>query len=75
MLTIKCAKCKEKIFKYKKYGSGEVLRCYKSRISHDQSLKAEGQLKCKCGNLIGIDLGSYYKMRKPAFVYSGTKIT
>lgn len=33
MLTIRCAKCKSKLWKYDKIGQGEVLRCHKARIT------------------------------------------
>lgn len=33
MLTIRCSKCKTKLWKYDKIGQGEVLRCHKARIS------------------------------------------
>ncbi|OEG63254.1 hypothetical protein [Halanaerobium congolense] len=33
MLTIKCAKCKTKLFKYEKIGQGKVLRCGKNKIT------------------------------------------
>ncbi|MFO7814209.1 MAG: hypothetical protein R6V14_00455 [Halanaerobiales bacterium] len=58
MLTIKCSKCKNKLFKYKKIGKGKVLRCWKSKITRIYDTKVEnGKLRCgKCGNIIG-DLG------------------
>jgi len=30
-------------------------------------------IKCSCGNKIGIDKGTFYKMISKAFTYSGTK--
>ena len=75
MLTIRCATCRQKLWKYKKLGHGEVLRCHKDRI--DKLLctpKIKGdKICCPCGRAIGIDKGSFYKMIKKAFVYSGTK--
>lgn len=32
LLVIRCAACKNKLWKYDKIGKGEVLRCYKDRI-------------------------------------------
>jgi len=77
MLTIRCAGCKRKLWKYDKIGHGEVLRCHKSRISKVYDIvltNAEGEkLSCQCGKDIGIDKGSNYKMIKKAFTYSGEK--
>ena len=77
MLTIRCAGCKRKLWKYDKIGHGEVLRCHKSRISkvYDITLTdVEGEkLRCQCGKDIGIDKGSNFKMIKKAFTYSGEK--
>ena len=74
MLTIKCAACKRKLWKYDKIGHGEVLRCYKSRMGriYDYELR-ERKLFCTCGKPIGIDKGPHIKMIKNAFIYSGTK--
>lgn len=75
MLVIKCSKCKNKIFKYKKIGKGKVLKCFKDRITRVYDCKIEdANIKCKCDNVIGIDEGSYYKMNKDNFTYSGKKI-
>jgi hypothetical protein len=74
MLTIKCAACKRKLWKYEKIGKGEVLRCYKSRIDREYEYQLEGdKLVCVCGNLIGIDKGPHIKMIKKGFVYTGKK--
>lgn len=76
MLTLKCSKCKSKLFKYKKVGSGRVLRCHKDRIARFYSCSVQGSsLRCPCGQLIGTDMGSYYKMHASSFTFSGTKDT
>jgi len=71
MLTIKCAGCKRKIFKYKKIGKGRVLRCYKIRIAADYTVSSGDEVKCKCGNIIGKEAG-FIRIRQSAFTYSGT---
>jgi len=74
MLTIKCAKCKAKLFKYQKIGSGSVLKCHKSRVKRVYGLvKNASMYYCTCGNSIGKDGGSYIKMKRAEFTYSGTK--
>jgi len=75
VLTIRCAKCKAKIFKYKKIGKGRLLRCWKDRISEDFSQKDGNLIKCVCGTLIGIDEGLYIKMKQGSFTTSGTYST
>jgi len=75
MLTIRCAACKCKLWKYEKIGKGEVLRCYKNRITREYDYRQEGdKVLCLCGKEIGIDKGSFIKMIKKGFVYSGAKI-
>jgi len=74
LLTIKCAACKKKLWKYEKIGSGEVLRCHKKRITKMYEIvSGEKKIKCLCGKDIGIDKGNYYKMIGKAFTYSGRK--
>lgn len=73
MLTLKCAACKTKLFKYRKIGQGEVLRCHKDRIARRFEARFGDTLACPCGNEIGRDMGGHYKMIQDRFVYSGTK--
>lgn len=76
MLTIKCAACKRKLWKYEKFGKGEVLRCHKNRISRKFDFQQkEDKILCLCGVEIGIDKGAHIKMVKKGFVYTGTKRT
>ena len=75
MLILRCAACRKKLWRYEKIGKGEVLRCHKPRITKDygNSATVGSKISCICGNNIGIDKGSYYKMIAKAFTYSGTK--
>lgn len=76
MLLIRCSYCRAKLFKYRKYGPGEVLRCHKSRIEKSFKVKIEkDRLRCdSCGKDIGIDKDTFYKMIKKSFTYKGEKI-
>ena len=75
MLTLRCADCKAKLWKYQKYGQGEVLRCHKQRISKMiSSVEKDGRIYCTCGNDVGIDKGTFYKMIPRSFTYSGKKV-
>jgi len=71
MITIKCAKCKSKVFRYLKIGKGRVLHCWKGRIVKDYSIREGNEVKCQCGNLIGIDEGKWVNMKQRSFIYSG----
>jgi len=73
MIVIKCARCKGKIFKYLKFGKGRLLHCWKERVIEDYSIREGNEVKCQCGNLIGIDEGKWVKMKQHSFIYSGTR--
>jgi len=73
MMIIKCAKCKQKIFKYVKIGKGKLWHCWKDRIIEDLSIHKENNILCKCGNLIGIDEKKWIKLKKHSILISGTK--
>ena len=80
MLTIKCAKCKAKLFKYKKIGEGKVLRCYESKITrmYEGEVGNDKFFCGDCNNEIGIiksNHSRYIKMNDDAFTYTGTKIS
>jgi phage FluMu protein Com len=73
MLTLKCADCNKKLFKYRKTGKGRVLRCWKERIVEDYAAHDGGEVRCVCGKLIGTDEGAYIKMKGSAFTETGTR--
>ncbi|XPV75919.1 MAG: hypothetical protein ACNI27_14970 [Desulfovibrio sp.] len=77
MLVIKCARCRKKLWKYFKIGSGEVLRCHKERIKKEfipiEKMQKEHKLICPCGNIIALDKGKHFSMVKKSVTYSGTK--
>jgi uncharacterized Zn finger protein (UPF0148 family) len=46
-ISILCARCQTVLYKYKKYGTGGLVKCYVERILEDRT---NGDLKCpKCG--------------------------
>jgi len=74
VLVIRCAACKNKLWRYDKVGPGEVLRCHKKRIVKKFSFRAQDmKIQCGCGKDIGIDKGTFIKMISKAFTCSGTK--
>jgi hypothetical protein len=72
MLTVRCVKCRRKIFKYKKIGKGRLLHCWKDRIVEDYSVHKGKEVRCECGNLVGIDEVKWIKMKQSAFTHSGS---
>jgi len=72
MITIRCARCKRKIFKYIKVGKGRLWHCWKDRIKEDRSIQEEDYIKCQCGNVIGIDEGKMIKIKQHSITYTGT---
>jgi len=72
MLIIKCAKCRAKIFKYRKFGKGRVLRCWFARIEEDYSVHTGDSVQCKCGNIIGTSDNLKVRMKQSSFTSSGT---
>jgi hypothetical protein len=73
MLIIKCAKCRRKVFKYVKIGKGKVWHCWKDRIIEDLSIHEGKNIKCNCGNLVGIDEEKWIKIKQHSILISGTK--
>lgn len=76
MLTLRCASCKKKLWRYNKIGHGEVLRCHKERITKEfDNYTTKGhKIYCVCGKEVGIDKGLFYKMIAKSFTYAGTKL-
>ncbi len=74
MINIKCARCKQKIFRYAKIGKGKLWHCWKDRIVEDLSIHDGKNIKCKCGNIIGIDEIKWIKLKQHSIITSGTKI-
>ena len=73
MITVKCAKCKFKIFKYIKIGQGRILKIYNDRITEDNSTRENGEVLCKCGNVVGKEFDGYIKPIKGSFTHTGRK--
>ncbi len=74
MLVLRCAACRQKLWRYDKIGPGAVLRCHKSRINkYYNAFEREDGIFCSCGRKIGIDKGGCFKMIAKAFTCTGTK--
>jgi hypothetical protein len=73
MLIIKYQRCKRKIFRYVKRGTGKLWRCWKDRIVEDFSIHDGKNITCMCGNQIGLDEEQWIKLKQHSFFTSGTK--
>ena len=74
MLTVRCARCKRKLFRYEKIGEGRLLRCHKTRIARVfEGQFFESGLSCPCGSRIGSDEGSWIDMIPGRVVTTGTR--
>jgi hypothetical protein len=73
MIVIRCARCRARVFKYLKIGEGRLLHCWKERIVEDYSVREGNEVRCRCGNLIGIEEGKWIKMKQHSFTHSGTR--
>ena len=74
MLTIHCAACRKKLWKYDKIGHGHVARCHKQRIMRWYDTEPVDQkAQCTRGTVIGIDKSGHYRLIANAFTQTGTK--
>ncbi len=69
ILIIRCTECDGKVFKYLKIGRGRVWHCWKGRIIEDYSIHEGREVRCRCGNLIGIDEVKWIKLKQHAIKY------
>ncbi|MHA1377947.1 MAG: hypothetical protein ACTSRG_06160 [Candidatus Helarchaeota archaeon] len=68
-LRLTCTKCGGYLFTYYKYGKRRLWECWKNRIFDDNTTCNFNLIKCNCGNIIGIDVGDYIKMKPGSFHY------
>ncbi|MCK4234007.1 hypothetical protein KAX75_06230 [candidate division WOR-3 bacterium] len=71
MLTVKCSKCKRKLYKYLKIGKGRLWHCWRDRIVEDYTVHEGDRVMCSCGNEIGVNKGKYIKLKQHSFTYKG----
>lgn len=74
MITVRCNSCRRKIFKYRKFGKGKLLHCWRERIVADYSLREGDLVKCECGAIIGVDEQKWINLKQGAIEYSGTVV-
>lgn len=72
MITVKCANCRKKLFRYEKVGKGRLWHLWKERITEDNSVREGSEVRCTCGNLIGIEEAKWIKLKTHSVTYSGS---
>ena len=72
MITIRCSRCKSKLFKYVKLGKGQVRHLWPDRIVEDESVREGKEVKCRCGNVVGREDKRFIKMKRSAFTSTGS---
>jgi hypothetical protein len=74
MLTVLCAACRKKLWRYDKIGKGHLVRCHKARITKwFAAEKRDSKVYCPCGKPVGVDKGSHFRMIAGAYTHTGTK--
>ena len=70
ILIVRCSRCRTKIFKYLKVGSGKLWHCWKSKILEDYSVRENEKVSCpKCGLVIGFEKKDHIKLIKGRYKY------
>ena len=68
-VTVCCAKCKSRLFRYRKGGKGALVKCFKQRISEDFTL-----IPCCCPNCENVFARDALIRGTPAFKIIGGKV-
>ena len=75
MITVSCASCGAKLFRYQKIGKGRLLHCWKTRISSDHTRQEGGAIFCpKCGQHIGVVETQWINMHGGSFTVKGSAL-
>jgi hypothetical protein len=74
MITIHCAACGRKLFRYQKIGKGRLLHCWKARISSDHTVRAGFDVYCACGQHIGVEEGPWINLHGGSFTVQGSAL-
>jgi hypothetical protein len=74
MMIIKCKRCKRKILKYAKIGKGKLWHCWKDRIVENHSVHHNSEIRCPCGNLIGVEENKWIKIKPSSIICTGRRI-
>jgi hypothetical protein len=68
-IVICCARCKTKLFKYRKGGKGALVKCFKERVAEDYT-----QEPCRCPGCAGEFAREALVRGAPAYKIIGGKV-
>ncbi len=74
MITIYCAACGRKLFRYQKIGKGKLLHCWKERIARDYTIRIGSEVHCTCGNHIGKEEADMINLHGGSFTTRGSAL-
>ena len=83
MITVHCADCGAKLFRYQKIGKGRLLHCWKTRISSDHTVRREEEdgvgtvvgVYCpRCGRHVGVVEPQWINMHGGTFTVKGSAL-
>jgi hypothetical protein len=75
MITVSCASCGAKLFRYQKIGKGRLLHCWKTRISSDHTRREGVDIFCPtCGQHIGVVETQWINMHGGSFTVKGSAL-
>jgi len=74
MITVYCAACGRKLFRYQKIGKGRLLHSWKTRISTDNTVRNGQDVYCPCGQHIGIEETKWINMHGGSFYVKGSAL-
>ncbi|HDQ08731.1 MAG TPA: hypothetical protein ENN44_08160 [Methanoculleus sp.] len=83
MITVHCASCGTKLFRYQKIGKGRLLHCRKARISGDHTVRREeddgagtvvGVYCPRCGRNVGVVEAQGINMHGGTFTVTGSAL-
>ncbi|MDE4908840.1 hypothetical protein L0665_09495 [Methanogenium marinum] len=75
MITVLCASCGAKLFRYQKIGKGRLLHCWKNRISSNHTVREGDDVYCpKCGQHIGVVETQWINIHGGSFTVKGSAL-
>ncbi|EHQ34679.1 hypothetical protein [Methanoplanus limicola] len=74
MITVCCAACGKKLFRYQKIGKGRLLHCWHTRISSNHSVRRGDDVYCTCGQHIGVVETKWINLHGGSFTVKGSAL-
>jgi len=74
MITVYCAACGKKLFRYQKIGKGRLLHCWHTRISSSHTVRRGDDVYCTCGQHIGVIETKWINLHGGSFTVKGSAL-